>query len=155
MTFFLARETAVYRRERFIMDRCCSETGRITVSASEPCTFVNLISKVTPRNRPQGSMPSRGLTDNEQRVWITLTPPSEEQHNQTARQGLSARTRFAKANSIFSFAVCFRRHRYRVFRYLNRPFTTAKICSTFALTDDFSCSRRLICALDRADLFLL
>ena len=29
--------------------------------------------------------------------------------NQTARQGLSARIRFAGANIIFSFAACFRR----------------------------------------------
>ena len=37
--------------------------------------------------------------------------------NQTARQGLSARIKFASANIIFSFAVCFRSPRYRVFRY--------------------------------------
>ena len=31
--------------------------------------------------------------------------------NQAVRQGLSARIRFAKANIIFNFAVCFRRPR--------------------------------------------
>ena len=48
--------------------------------------------------------------------------------------------RFASANIIFSLAVCFRRPRYRVFLYPNSRFTTAKTCSTFALTDDFLCS---------------
>ena len=62
--------------------------------------------------------------------------------NQAGKQRLSARIRFASANNIFNFAVCFRRPRYRVFRYRNRPFTTPKTCSTFARTDDFSCSLR-------------
>ena len=75
--------------------------------------------------------------------------------HQTARQGLSARIRFARANSIFIFAVCFGRPRYRVFRKPNCPFTTPNTCSTFALTDDFSCSRRLIWAWERTDSFLI
>ena len=75
--------------------------------------------------------------------------------NQAARrEGLSAKIRFASANSIFSLAVCFRRPRYRVFRYPNCPFMTANTCSTLALTDDFSCSLLLICPLERLDLFL-
>lgn len=36
--------------------------------------------------------------------------------NQATRQGLSARIRFARANTKFSLAVCFRRPRYCVFR---------------------------------------
>lgn len=75
--------------------------------------------------------------------------------NQTASlEGLSARIRFARANSIFSLAVCFRRPRYRVFRYPNCPFMTANTCSTLALTDDLSCSLLLICPLERLELFL-
>ena len=79
--------------------------------------------------------------------------------NQAARwEGLSARIRFARTNSIFNFAVCFRRPRYRVFRYrscpLSCPLTTANTRSTFALTDDFSCSLRLICACERPEFFL-
>lgn len=70
------------------------------------------------------------------------------------REGLSARIRFARANSIFSFAICFRRPRYRVFRYRSCPLTTANTCSTFALTDDFSCSLRLICDFEHLELFL-
>ena len=62
--------------------------------------------------------------------------------NQAGKQRLSARIRFASANNILNFAICFRRPRYRVFRYRNRPFTTPKTCSTFARTDDFSCSLR-------------
>ena len=62
--------------------------------------------------------------------------------NQAGKQRLSARIRFASANNIFNFAICFRRPRYRVFRYRNRPFTTPKTFSTFARTDDFSCSLR-------------
>ena len=75
---------------------------------------------------------------------INLSFAPEGILSQAARQGLSARMRFASANSIFSFAVCFRSPRYRVFLYLNCPFTTPNTCSTFALTEDFSCSRRLI-----------
>ena len=60
--------------------------------------------------------------------------------NQTDSVFLSARYRFANANMIFSLAVCFRRPRYRVFRYWNSRFTIAKTCSTLHLTDDFSCS---------------
>ena len=74
---------------------------------------------------------------------------------QAARQGLSARIRFASANNMFNFAVCFRRPRYRVFRKRSCCFTTAKTCSTLARTEDFSRSLRLICALDRLELFLL
>ena len=70
------------------------------------------------------------------------------------REGLSAKIRFASANSISSLAVCIRRPRYRVFRYPNCPFMTANTCSTLALTDDFSCSLLLICPLERLDLFL-
>lgn len=70
--------------------------------------------------------------------------------NQTASlEGLSARIRFARANSIFSLAVCFRRPRYP-----NCPFMTANTCSTLALTDDLSCSLLLICPLERLELFL-
>ena len=64
-------------------------------------------------------------------------PSAQGARGQTAGQSLSARTKFASANSIFSLAVCFRRPRYRVFRYRNCPFMTANTCSTFALTDDF------------------
>ena len=71
--------------------------------------------------------------------------------NQTARRGLSAKIKFAKANIIFSLAVCFCRPRYRVFRYRSWPLTTAKTCSTFARTDDFSCSLRLSCPWERVD----
>ena len=63
--------------------------------------------------------------------------------NQAARQGLSARIRFASANMILNLAVCFRRPRYRVFLNFKRPFTTLKTCSTLARTDDFWCSRFL------------
>ena len=59
--------------------------------------------------------------------------------NQAVRDFLSARYRFANANMIFSLAVCFRRPRYRVFRYRNNRLTIAKTCSTLHLTDDFSC----------------
>ena len=62
---------------------------------------------------------------------------------QAARQGLSARIRFASANNMFNFAVCFRRPRYRVFRKRSCCFTTAKTCSTLARTEDFSRSLRL------------
>lgn len=54
---------------------------------------------------------------------------------------------------IFSFAICFRRPRYRVFRYQSCFFTTAKTCSTLARTEDFSRSWRLICARERVDAF--
>ena len=60
--------------------------------------------------------------------------------NQAVTENLSARYRFANANMIFSLAVCFRRPRYRVFRYWNSFLTIAKTCSTLHLTDDFSCS---------------
>lgn len=36
--------------------------------------------------------------------------------HQTAKQGLLARIRFARANSIFIFAACFGRPRYRAFQ---------------------------------------
>ena len=70
------------------------------------------------------------------------------------RDSLSARIKFARANSLFRFAVCFRRPRYRVFRYRSCPLTTANLCSTFALTDDFSFSLRLICTCERPEFFL-
>ena len=57
--------------------------------------------------------------------------------NQTVRDFLAARYRFANANMIFSLAVCFRRPRYRVFRYRKIFFMTAKTCSTLQRTDDF------------------
>ena len=72
--------------------------------------------------------------------------------NHTARQGLSARIRFASANRIFSLAVCFLKPRYRVFRYRNSPLTTPNTCSTLARTDDFSCSLRFSCAWDLIEL---
>ena len=74
---------------------------------------------------------------------------------QAARQGLSARIRFASANRIFNLAVCFRNPRYRVFRKYSSCFTTAKTCSTLARTEDFSRSLRLICALVRLELCFL
>lgn len=57
--------------------------------------------------------------------------------NQTVRDFVAARYRFANANIIFNFAVCFRRPRYRVFRYRKIFFMTAKTCSTLQRTDDF------------------
>ena len=66
--------------------------------------------------------------------------------NQAVRPGPSARIRFANASRIFTFAVCFCKPRYCVFRYRSWSFKTAKTCSTLARTEDFSCSRRLICA---------
>ena len=73
---------------------------------------------------------------------------------QAARQGPSARIRFASASRIFNFAVCFRRPRYRVFRNRSCCFTTAKTCSTLARAEHVSRSLCLICALDHA-LFLV
>jgi hypothetical protein len=46
--------------------------------------------------------------------------------DQAAREGLSARIRFANANRIFIFAACFRRPQYRVFRKRSCCFITAK-----------------------------
>ena len=74
---------------------------------------------------------------------------------QTARRGLSTRIKFASANNMFNSAVCFCRPRYRVFRKRSCCFTTTKTCSTLARIEDFSCSLRLICALDRLELCLL
>lgn len=51
--------------------------------------------------------------------------------NQAANQGLSDKIRFAKANTIFIFEVCFSGPRYRVRRYPSCRFTTAKTCSAF------------------------
>ena len=59
---------------------------------------------------------------------------------QAARQGLSARIRFASANMILNFACCFSSPRYRVFRKRSCFLTTPNTCSTFARTDDFTCS---------------
>ena len=60
--------------------------------------------------------------------------------NQASTENLSARYRFANANMIFSFAVCFRSPRYRVLRYPNSRFTMANTCSTLLRTDDFAYS---------------
>ena len=59
---------------------------------------------------------------------------------QAARQGLSARIRFANANMILNLARCFSSPRYRVFRKRSRFLTTPNTCSTFARTEDFACS---------------
>ena len=56
---------------------------------------------------------------------------------------------------IFSFAFFFRRPRYRVFRYRSYFFTTEKTCSILARTEDFSRSRRMICARERVVACLL
>ena len=74
---------------------------------------------------------------------------------QAARQGLSARSRFANANMILNLALCFSSPRYRVFRYRNCPFMTANTCFTLARTDDFwrSAFFALLCPL--ADSFLI
>lgn len=65
---------------------------------------------------------------------------------QAARQGLSARIRFTRANMILNLAFCFSRPRYRVFRKRSCFFTTPNTCSTFARTDDFACSASLTTA---------
>ena len=65
---------------------------------------------------------------------------------QAARQGLSARNRFARANMILNLAFCFSRPRYRVFRKRSCFFTTPNACSTFARTDDFACAASLTVA---------
>ena len=59
---------------------------------------------------------------------------------QAARQGLSARIRFANANMILNLARCFSSPRYRVFRNCSCFLTTPNTCSTFARTEDFACS---------------
>ena len=59
---------------------------------------------------------------------------------QAARQGLSARIRFANANMILNLALCFSSPRYRVFRKRSCFLTTPNTCSTFARTEDFACS---------------
>ena len=59
---------------------------------------------------------------------------------QAARQGLSARIRFANANMILNLALCFSSPRYRVFRKRSCFLTTPNACSTFARTEDFACS---------------
>ena len=53
--------------------------------------------------------------------------------------------RLASINRIYIDAAVFNNPRYRVFRYRNCFFTIPKTCSTFALTDDFSFSRRFCC----------
>ena len=68
---------------------------------------------------------------------VPLSLLTQGAQGQTAGQRLSAITKFASANSIFSLAVCFDRPRYRVFRYRNCPFMTANTCSALAHTDDF------------------
>ena len=65
---------------------------------------------------------------------------------QAARQDLSAKIRFAKANTILNLAFCFSRPRYRVFRKRSCFFTTPNTCYTFARTDDFACSASLATA---------
>ena len=57
---------------------------------------------------------------------------------QAARQGLSARIRFANANMILNLACCFSSPRYRVFRKRSCFLTTPNTCSTFARTEDFA-----------------
>ena len=59
---------------------------------------------------------------------------------QAARQGLSARIRFANANMMLNLAPCFSSPRYRVFRKRSCFLTTPNTCSTFARTEDFACS---------------
>ena len=59
---------------------------------------------------------------------------------QAARQGLSARIRFANANMILNLALCFSSPRYRVFRKRSCFLTTPNTCSIFARTEDFACS---------------
>ena len=59
---------------------------------------------------------------------------------QAARQGLSARIRFANANMILNLDLCFSSPRYRVFRKRSCFLTTPNTCSTFARTEDFACS---------------
>lgn len=59
---------------------------------------------------------------------------------QAARQGLSARIRFANANMILNLALCFSSPRYRVFRKRSCFLTTPNTCSTFARTENFACS---------------
>ena len=59
---------------------------------------------------------------------------------QAARQGLSARIRFANANMILNLALCFSSPRYRVFRKRSCFLTTPNTCSTFARTEDLACS---------------
>ncbi len=89
--------------------------------------------KASPRNYGQATRRCKALTN-------SVEPPSlfaQGAQGQTAGQCLSARTKFASANSIFSLAVCFDRPRYRVFRYRNCSFMTANTCSTLARTDDF------------------
>ena len=68
--------------------------------------------------------------------------------NQAARQD-----QIRQSKHIFTLAVCFCRPRYHIFRYRNLPFTIAKTCSTFALTEDFSRLRHFTCALERVDRF--
>ena len=65
---------------------------------------------------------------------------------QAARQGLTARIRFARANMILNLAFCFSRPRYRVFRKRSCFFTTPNTCSTFARMDDFACVASLTAA---------
>src|SRR5699024_10480723 len=59
---------------------------------------------------------------------------------QAARQGLSARSRFANANMILNLARCFSSPRYRVFRNCSCFLTTPNTCSTFARTEEFAFS---------------
>lgn len=59
---------------------------------------------------------------------------------QAARQGLSARIRFANANMMLNLAPCFSSPRYRGFRKRSCFLTTPNTCSTFARTEDFACS---------------
>lgn len=72
--------------------------------------------------------------------------------NQVARQGMSAMIRFAIASRIFTFAICFCKARYSVFRYRSWSFITTKTCSILARNEGFLCLCLLICALERAGL---
>ena len=60
---------------------------------------------------------------------------------QAARQGLSARIRFANANMILNLAVCFSQtFGTVVFRYLQQSFDyTKNMFNLSTLTEDFAC----------------
>lgn len=114
----------------------CRNLDIITVTSTK---IVDIAIRATPRNdmKKPHHLPISANCGGESAYFRCMG-----KLNQAGKQRLSARIRFASANNIFNFAVCFRRPRYRVFRYRNRPFTTPKTCSTFARTDDFSCSLR-------------
>ena len=128
-----ARQFAFFINPRYAIPGLCSvrDIGKPSGTAVD--------SKATPRNdmKKPHHLPISANCGGESAYFRCMG-----KLNQAGKQRLSARIRFASANNIFNFAVCFRRPRYRVFRYRNRPFTTPKTCSTFARTDDFSCSLR-------------